>query len=291
MIMARFLFFLLLTVSVSGQSFGRRNAKPKAPKNMVLIPGGTFEMGTAKEDLPSLMTKINVRRAELFEEEIPKHPVKLSPFFMDKFEATNGEFAKFVRKHPEWSRDRLAAGMQNGKYLSDWNGDIPPKGKESFPVVFVTWHAAVAFCREQEKRLPTEAEWEFAARGGLKDKAFPWGDEIPDKTRANYGASGSGAPVKVGSYSPNGYGLFDMAGNVWEFLADEWGKYPATAEVEADPIAGGTISDFMKVTTRRSLRGGSFGGGVVNLRVAYRDSHVPTNAVEHVGFRCAKSAK
>ena len=202
----------------------------------------------------------------------------------------DGEFAKFVRKHSEWRPDRLSADNQNGKYLSNWNGNEPAKDKLHFPVAFVTWYAAVAFCKEQGKRLPTEAEWEFAARGGLKDKAFPWGDELPDKMRANYGASGFGAPVKVGSYPPNGYGLFDMAGNVWEFLADEWGTYPTDGAMQTDPIAGGLVPDFMKVTTRRSLRGGSFGGGVVNLRVTYRDSHVPTNAVEHVGFRCAKSA-
>jgi formylglycine-generating enzyme required for sulfatase activity len=182
--------------------------------------------------------------------------------------------------------------MQNGKYLSHWDGNKPPKEKRELPVVFFNRHAAVANSVDQGKRLPTEAEWEFAARGGLKDKTFPWGDELPDKSRANYGASGIGAPVKVGSYAPNGYGLFDMAGNVWEFLADEWAKYSADGSLQINPIAGGNPfggNDFLRVTTRRSLRGGSFGGGVVNLRVTYRDSHVPTNAVEHVGFRCAKS--
>jgi formylglycine-generating enzyme required for sulfatase activity len=288
--MMRFLLCLLVVGSVLAQFAGGRASKSKPPRNMVLIPGGTYEMGTARDDVPSLMTKFNVRRAELFEEEIPRHRVSLSPFFMDKFEVTNAEFAKFVRKHPEWQNGRLAAALQNGKYLSDWTGKEPPKGKETLPVVFVTWHAAVAYCTDQGKRLPTEAEWEFAARGGLKDKSFPWGDELPDKSRANYGASGVGAPVKVGTYPPNGYGLFDMAGNVWEFLADEWGKYPTDGALQIDPRAGDVEPDLMKVRSRRSLRGGSFGGGVVNLRVTYRDSHVPTNAVEHVGFRCAKSA-
>lgn len=287
--MIRYFLLLILVSSASGQFIGSRKSTPKAPKNMVLVPGGTFEMGTSKEDVPALKQRFNVRPAELFEEEIPKHTVKLSPFFMDKFEVTNAEFRKFLQKHPEWRRDRIAAEMQNGKYLSDWTGDELPKGKEDFPVVFVTWYAAVAFCNAQNKRLPTEAEWEFAARGGLADKQFPWGNELPDKSRANYGASGIGKPVKVGSYPPNGYGLFDMAGNVWEFLADEWNKYPGTGGAQKDPISGGTISDFMKVTSRRSLRGGSFGGVVVNLRVSYRDSHLPTNAVEHVGFRCARN--
>ena len=289
--MLRVFLLLVLISSASGQFVGSRESRPKIPKNMVLIPGSTFEMGTSKEDVPALMQRFNIRRAELFEEEIPKHSVKLSLYFMDKFEVTNAEFRKFLKKHPGWRRDHIAAEMQNGNYLSHWTGVKPPNGKENFPVVFVTWHAAVAFCNAQNKRLPTEAEWEFAARGGLVDKPFPWGDEMPDKTRANYGASGIGKPVKVGSYAANGYGLFDMAGNVWEFLADEWNKYPATDGVQTDPIAGGAVSDFMKVTTRRSLRGGSFGGGVVNLRVTYRDSHLPTNAVEHVGFRCAKSVE
>lgn len=286
--MLRFLICLLFALSVSGQSVGKRVSHPKAPKDMVLIPGGSFEMGTSKTDVPLLLQKFDVGFTGLFDEEIPKHSVKLSPFFIDKFEVTNGEFVKFLRKHPEWRRDRIDAALQNGKYLSNWNGNDPPKGKENFPVVFVTWHAGVAFCRDQGKRLPTEAEWEFAARGGLKDEAFPWGDELPDRSRANYGASRIGGPVKVGSYPPNGYGLFDMVGNVWEFLADEWGKYPLDGALQIDPIAGGIVTDLMKVTSRRSIRGGSFGGGVVNLRVAYRDSHAPTNAVEHVGFRCAK---
>ena len=288
--MIRFLICFLIVGSAVGQFVGKRDSGSKAPKNMVLIPGGTFEMGTAMEDVPALMQRFNIRRAELFEEEVPKHSVKLSPFFLDKFEVTNKEFSKFVRKKSEWQRDRIGPELHNGKYLSGWNGNDPPIGKENHPVVFVTWHAAVAFCRGQDKRLPTEAEWEVAARGGLAGKQFPWGDELPDKSRANYGASGIGKPVKVGSYQPNGYGLFDMAGNVWEFLADEWGKYPEGGVLQTDPIAGGNLGDVMKISTRRSLRGGSFGGGVINLRVSYRDSHVPTNAVEHVGFRCAKSA-
>lgn len=286
--MVRILFFLILTGSATGQVFvGSRETTSKAPKNMVLIPGGTFEMGTAKEEVPALMTKFNVQHSGLFEEEIPRHTVKLSAFFMDKFEVTNDAFHKFVQKSPEWRSDRLPLERQNGIYLSHWTEGEPPKGKEDHPVVFVTWHSAAAFCKASGKRLPTEAEWEFAARGGSVGKQFSWGDELPDKSRANYGASGFKAPVKVGSYPPNGYGLYDIAGNVWEFLADEWSKYGDAAQT--DPVAGGSVADFLQVSTRRSLRGGSFGGGVVNLRVTYRDSHVPTNAVEHVGFRCAKS--
>ena len=259
---------------------------------MSLIPAGTSEMGQRAEDIPKLMEFFKVKHVEIFQEEVPQHRVKLNAFYLDKHEVTNAEFQTFVKRNPDWQKEKLPAERQNGKYLADWNGNEPPAGKADFPVVFVTWHAAVAFCRDQGKRLPTEAEWEWAARGGLSNKMFPWGDQLPDKSRANYGASGFAGAIAVGKYPPNGYGLFDMSGNVWEFLADEWAKYPASGELLVNPIAGGeqlSAGGYLKVTTRRSIRGGSYGAGVINLRVTYRDSHPPLNAGDHVGFRCAKN--
>ena len=261
-------------------------------KGMSLIPDGVFEMGQRTEDIPKLMEFFKVKRAEIFEEEAPQHRVKLSAFYMDKREVTNAEFQKFVKRSREWQKERLPAERQNGKYLSDWNGTDPPAGKADYPVVFVTWHAAVAFCRDQGKRLPTEAEWEHAARGRLANKIFPWGNELPDKSRANYGASDFNAAIAVGKYPPNGHGLYDMAGNVWEFLADEWAKYPESSAMQVNPIVGGeqlSGNAYLNVSSRRAIRGGSYGAGVINLRVTYRDSHEPLNAGDHVGFRCAKS--
>jgi sulfatase modifying factor 1 len=246
--------------------------------NMALIPGATFEMGQDKADIPKLMETFQVNYAGLFEEETPKQRVTIGSFYIDRTEVTNASFKAFVDKNPDWSKDKIAATLHNGKYLQQWSGNDFPAGQANHPVVFVSWYAANAYCTARGKRLPTEAEWEYAARGGLEGKAFPWGDEMPDKTRANYGVSGLGAATKVGSYPGNGYGLHDMVGNLWEFLADEWQKYPLKASVAANPL---------EVKTRRALRGGSFDGGVVNLRVTYRDSHLPENAVEHVGFRCA----
>lgn len=93
----------------------------------------------------------------------------------------------------------------------------------------VNWYAAVAYCKWEGKRLPAEAEWVDAARGGLK-ALFPWGDEPVDKTRANSAVSRLAATSPVGQYPANRYGLFDMVGNVWEFLADQWKPYSSTAQ-------------------------------------------------------------
>jgi len=263
-----------LAIDASAQRRGER-----ATAKMARIPGATYDMGIDAVDVPKLMERFGIKRAGLFDEESPKHRVKIRSFYLDRTEVTNAQFKSFIERHPEWQKDKIPAAYHNGKYLQQWTGNNFPAGQETYPVVFVSWYAAVAFCQDLGKRLPTEAEWEYAARGGLKGKSFPWGDEIPDKTRANFLASGLNAPTAVGSYPANGYGLFDMAGNVWEFLADEWQKYPGKTDV--------AIRDFLSVKTRRALRGGSYGGSAINLRVTYRDSHSPENAVEHVGFRCA----
>lgn len=122
---------------------------------------------------------------------------------------------------------------------------------------------------------------------------FPWGNDLVDATRANYSASGIGMTTPVGRYPPNGYGLYDLAGNVWEYCLDEWQEDFYAISPLQNPIAGagGFTNDYYRqVTTRRVIRGGSWGGAPVNLRVAYRDSHPPTGAGDHVGFRCVRSA-
>jgi formylglycine-generating enzyme len=260
-------------------------------KAMVLITGATFQMGTDQSDIPELQLVFGIKQAELFADEIPRHPVTIHSFYLDKYEVTNAQFKTFVEHNPDWRQDRIPARYHNGNYLKHWNSKGYPKEKANHPVVNISWYAAVAYCQWTGKRLPTEAEWEYAARGGLKAKAFPWGDEPVDKTRANYGESGFGDTTPVGSYYANGYGLFDMAGNVWEYLADEWGRYSSSAQI--DPIAGGSLfpdDAFLAITSRRVIRGGSWGGAPVNLRVTYRDSHPPNGARDFVGFRCAESA-
>ena len=256
---------------------------------MVLISGATFQMGTDLSDIARLQQLFGVRRGDIFYAEVPQHTVTIDSFYLDKYEVTNAQFKKFLEKSPQWRPDRIPGHYHNGDYLKHWNGNDYPKGKADHPVVNVSWYTSVAYCQWMGKRLPTEAEWEYAARGRLTGKAFPWGDQPVDNGRANYVGSGIGQTTIVGSYPANGYGLFDMAGNVWEYMADEWGAYPSANQL--NPVAGGNLflDNTFTAITRRVIRGGSWGGAPVNLRVAYRDSHPPDGARDFVGFRCAKS--
>jgi formylglycine-generating enzyme required for sulfatase activity len=252
----------------------------------VLVRGGTFRMGTGVSAIPELKRRYKVNFPGAFEDEVPEHAVTVSDFRLDRFEVTNARFFEFVARHPAWSRAQISPQLHSGHYLEHWTDGRPPVGKADHPVVYVTWHAAQAFCSWAGGRLPTEAEWEYAARAA-GDQEFPWGGEHPSAQRANYSASRVGDTQPVGSYPPNPLGLYDMAGNVWEFALDEW-KSGYAAEPQQDPIVGGAVpTDLLTVQGRRVLRGGSFDGGDVNLRTRWRDSHEVKNAVAFVGFRCA----
>ena len=188
--------------------------------------------------------------------EEPRRSVTVLSFYIDKTEVTNEQFLQFVRNHPEYA-SKL------------WSG------APDYPVALVTWFQARAYCAWQGKRLPTEAEWEYAARGGKKDGEYSWGSEPPTASLANFSESKINSPVRVGSFAPNGYGLYDMAGNVWEYTADNWRDRHDAAIAEG---AG----------ARKVIRGGSFGAAALQLRVTFRDSHKPDDPVAHVGFRCAR---
>jgi len=229
------------------------SAQPQAvPAEMVLIPAGDFLMGVdSKKD------------------DSPAHKVHLSAFYLDKYQVTNAQYAEFCAATgnmlPEfWGLDRFRSGP----------------GYPNHPVVGVSWFDALAYAEWCGKRLPSEAEWEYAARGGLAGLIFPYGDD-PDPARMNFSAAKLGGPVAVGSYPPNGFGLHDMAGNVVEWVADFYaeGYYkPAPAVSPKGPEKG----------RFRVLRGGGWHSGASCCRVHYRNALVPQWKDIAVGFRCAR---
>jgi formylglycine-generating enzyme required for sulfatase activity len=239
----------------------------------VSVPAGTFTMGTDDGRIDALMARFGSKRREIFASEVPARAAAVRAFFIDRTEVTSAAFKTFVDAHQEWSRERLAADRHNGEYLKTWAGGSYPAGEGDMPVTFITWHAASAYCESVGKRLPTETEWEYAAGRG-RAAEFPWGDDPPD-AKANWSGAKLGKPSTVGAFPP-AHGLFDMAGNVWEFVSDAW----KDSYLDAAKVSPG----------RRVIRGGSFGGSPVNLRVRYRDSHPELGAGPHVGFRCARSA-
>ena len=140
----------------------------------------------------------------------PVHTVYVDAFYIDKYEVTNAQYKQFIDANPQWQKDRINRELHDGTYLALWSGNDYPAGRANYPVVYVSWYAAMAYAEWAAKRLPTEAEWEKAARGGLTGKKYPWGNDL-DSSKANYNYNVRDMTL-VGSYPPNGYGLHDMAG-------------------------------------------------------------------------------
>ena len=138
-----FLLFLLLARGPWGA--GEPKPIPAAGPDMVLVPGATFVMGTEAAAVLALQQRFNVRRRELFDAEIPAHPVTVAPFYMDKYEVTNEQFQAFLQAQPEWSPERIPRQFHNGQYLRDWQGTAYLPGRAHHPVVGVSWYAAVAY--------------------------------------------------------------------------------------------------------------------------------------------------
>ena len=243
--------------------------------NMALIPASRFQMGSRNGDF----------------DEKPVHTVYVDAFYIDKYEVTNAQYKKFVDANPEWRKQRIPRAYHNGSYLSDWNLNDYPIGKGEHPVTYVSWYAAMAYAQWAGKRLPTEAEWEKAARGGAVGQRYPWGNSI-DSGKANYGTN-IGATTRVGNYPANN-GLYDMAGNVREWCLDAYQGGFYKSSHRRNPLAGGTLNEvvthFTNLKGSRVLRGGSWGSQAGGTRVADRLGYAPTYAYPYVGFRCVKSA-
>lgn len=231
-------------------------------------------------------------------DERPVHHVQLSEFFVGRFPVTNDDYARFVRAtgHPAPAVRALPLVTSNGRDTAFrdlaqpyvWLDGEPPAGRGSHPVALVRYEDAIAFCQwmgaalGREVRLPTEAEWEKAARGGLEGRRYPWGDDI-DPTKANYLADPSVKNQRgtrpTGTYPPNGYGLCDVAGNVWEWVSDWYA---------ADYYGGGDALDPRGPATGRLriLRGGSWvNADVAMLRCACRHTVPPDTYAHSIGFR------
>ena len=252
---------------------------PTPEEKMVLIPAGPFQMGSNDNDA----------------DEQPVHTVHLDAFYVDKYEVTNKQFKDFVDANPSWQKDNIEDRFHDGHYLYDWTGNNYPSGKADHPVVQVSWYAAMAYAEWAGKRLPTEAEWEYAARGGLAGKKYPWGDTITSDD-ANYNRNVSGT-TPVGQYAANGYGLYDMAGNVWEWCLDKYDAgFYAAPHGSRNPIAGGrtiqgVLDNFTSIpcNTLRVLHGGSWLNSARNVRLAARYWSLPWFTSGCSGFRCARA--
>ena len=249
-------------------------AIPSTPENMVLIPAGYFQMGSGDSA-----------------DEQPVHTIYIDAFYIDKYEVTNAQYKIFLQANPQWRKDRIASVYHDGDYLKHWNGNNYPTGKANHPVTYVSWYAAMAYAEWTGKRLPTEAEWEKAARGGLVGKKYPWGDSI-DSAKANCNKN-VGDTTPVGGYSPNAHGLHDMSGNVAEWCLDTYDADFYRSSSRQNPVSGGSALkgtvNFSKISTApRVLRGGSWSQLSQYVRVADRTKAVPTLSYFGAGFRCVK---
>ena len=251
---------------------------PIIPDGMVLIPEGEFKMGSNDGGADN--------------DEQPVHTVHLDAFYIDANEVTNGEFKDFVLANPGWQKDRIDARFHDDSYLKDWNGNNYPLGEGDHPVRYVSWYTAMAYAVWVDKRLPTEAEWEKAARGGLDKKQYPWGNGI-NFNRANYGKH-IGETTSVGDYPPNDYGVYDIAGNVWEWCLDGYEVDFYANSPRRNPTAGANhveeiVNDFENIVDFRVLRGGGWNSEPEWLRAANRHGTSPAYAgIGALGFRCAK---
>jgi formylglycine-generating enzyme len=286
--------FLLVVFSACRTSAPKISESVNVPDGMIFIRSGTFQMGDDR-GMPF---------------ESPVHEIELDSFLIDEHEVTVAEFARFVRE-TNYRTEAEKFGwsgvfdFDTGTWQrvdgADWRH---PEGKNSpakddEPVAQVSWNDAAAYAKWAGKRLPTEAEFEFAARGGLMGKKYAWGDELkpdgkppanwwqgtfPGKNTREDGFLGR-APVK--SFAPNGYGLYDMTGNVWEWTNDWFDENYYAVSPPKNPRGAAE-------GTEKSIRGGSFlcaENFCSNYRVAGRSRSTPDSGMNNLGFRCARDVK
>jgi len=254
---------------------------------MVEISAGSFLMGS--ESGPDV--------------EKPAHEIYVDTFLIDVCPITNHQFKQFIKDCPIWQKEAGVNRYLNVYYLYTWRkGLIFPKGKRDHPAVYMNWYAAAAYCNWRSRnenleqcydgnkdftcnfdangyRLPTEAEFEKATRGGLDGALYPWGNEI-NKSRGNYDNL-IGDTTEVATYAPNGYGLYDMGGNIGHWCQDWFDPEYYKNSPDRNPTGPDQ-------GTHRVYRGGSWGNAEEYQRVSCRFWMLPVNCNPDFGFRCVR---
>ena len=263
-----------------GQVLPEEITSPTDGALMRLIPAGEFEMGDHFNEGTN--------------DDLPVHTVYLDAFYIDVFEVTNARYKMFME----------ATGHRAPEHWDDAQYNQPDQ-----PVVGVNWNDVARYTQWANKSLPTEAEWEKAARGGLVGKRYVWGDSSSPPAGAGNLADetakrefpgwkifegyddGYARTAPVGSFSPNGYGLHDMEGNVWEWCMDEYNSSFYTTSPRNNPVAGGPRGfqhdNVRGVVGHRPLRGGSWFDFPFDVPVAHRRNYNTVDTQNFKGFRCA----
>lgn len=294
-------------------SAGRTRINSGSTNSMVRLDGGHFLMGT---DYPKGIAA---------DGEVPIREVTVDSFYIDVYPVTNHQFEEFARA----TSYRTEAEQFGWSFV--FQGHIPPEryenlvdqtvpgvgwwckvngaswrhpegpdssivSRDNFPVVHVSWNDAIAYCKWSGKRLPTEAEWEYAARGGLEQKLYPWGDDLTPGGKhlcniwqgefpsVDLAEDGYSAPAPVNTYAPNGYGLYTITGNAWEWCGDWFDPefhMLATRNNPVGPARGGA----------KVIKGGSYlchHSYCNRYRVAARTSNTPDSATTNMTFRCVR---
>lgn len=283
--------------------------RPSPPTKMVPIPAGVFTMGT---DDPQIKQ----------DGEAPARRVAIDAFYMDAYEVSNAEFEKFVNstgyltEAEKFGDSFVFEGMLSEQVKSDIQQAVAaapwwlpvkganwrhPEGPDStvlhrpdHPVLHVSWNDAVAYCTWAGKRLPTEAEWEYSCRGGLQNRLFPWGNKLQPKGQhyaniwqgefpvTNTGEDGFRGTAPVDAFPPNGYGLYNIVGNAWEWTSDWWTVHHSVEET-INPKGPPSGKDRVK-------KGGSYmchKSYCYRYRCAARSQNTPDSSASNLGFRCA----